>query len=450
MQPAPINIAQDNQQFQKRFRLINFMWGVVSFVSITFSSYATFVNHPGYLSDWHAPVIILLAIFTLSLYCVGLYSRLVFNRSENWPPPFRRAIIFWGSIYLCITILSLIDNNFTYAYFITLGLCFALFAARRLVVMAGATFLSFCLLQGLFFPPFTQNTFATLIGIGISFLSMSLFALWMQHLISERFERNLLLDQLTRANTELQEAQHRLAETAAQEQELAVLRERTRLAREMHDTVGHALVLISIKLEAAQRLRERDPERCERELEATKEIARDTMNELRASIANLRSPALDHEPASRALSRYAQDMAQRAGIQLSCDVDADVDALPERVEETLWRVGQEALANIEKHARARHVQLSICRHDGSILMTISDDGVGLPAELIRQSENGKEICASPSGHFGLSGMIERVESIHGHISIRPGQERGMTIEVELPLVEAPLSNLQQPDPLRRL
>ncbi len=450
MQPAPINIAQDNQQFQKRFRLINFMWVVVSFVSITFSSYATFVNHPDYLSDWHAPVIILLAVFTLSLYCVGLYSRLVFNRSDSWPPPFRRAIIFWGSIYLCITILSLIDNNFTYAYFITLGLCFALFAARRLIVMAGATFLSFCLLQGLFFPPFTQNTFATLIGIGISFLSMSLFALWMQHLISERFERIQLLDQLTRANTELQGAQHRLAETAAQEQELAVLRERTRLAREMHDTVGHALVLISIKLEAAQRLRERDPERCERELEATKEIARATMNELRASIANLRSPALEHEPASRALSHYAQDMAQRAGIPLSFDLDADVDALPERVEETLWRVGQEALANIEKHAHARHVQLSTSRRDGSILMAISDDGVGLPAELIRQSENGEAICASPAGHFGLSGMVERVESINGHISIRPGQERGTTIEVELPLVEAPLSNLQQPGPLRRL
>ena len=90
------------------------------------------------------------------------------------------------------------------------------------------------------------------------------------------------------------------------------LRERTRLAREMHDTVGHALVLISIKLEAARRLRERDPERCDRELEATGEIARATMNDLRASIANLRSPALEREPACRALSRYAREMAQRA------------------------------------------------------------------------------------------------------------------------------------------
>src|SRR5207245_10921098 len=114
-----------------------------------------------------------------------------------------------------------------------------------------------------------------------------------QQLIGERFERNKLFKQLTQANGELEEAHRQLAQSVIQEQELAVLRERTRLAREMHDTIGHALVLISVKLEAAQRLRERDPERCNDELESTKQIARETMTALRASIADLPSRPLD-------------------------------------------------------------------------------------------------------------------------------------------------------------
>src|SRR6202030_797045 len=167
--------------------------------------------------------------------------------------------------------------------------------------------------------------FGSLFGLGIAFFSFTAFAMLVQHLIGERYERNHLIQQLARVHSELEEAHRRLAESVAQEQELAVLRERTRLAREMHDTVGHALVLISIKLEAARRLRERDPQRCDRELEATGEIARATMNDLRASIANLRSPAFVREPASRALASYARDMAQRAGLRVTYDLHPDIE-----------------------------------------------------------------------------------------------------------------------------
>ncbi len=437
MEKTHIDIEQDNRRFQGTFRLVNLMWVVVSFLSITFASYSAFNANPNYLHDWHGPVIIALAVFTMTLYCFGLFSGLVFRSDKSWPPPFQRAIIFWSSIYLCVSLLSLFNVNFTYVYFVAMGLSFALFTARFLVALVAFIFLSFCFFQQFFIPPFTQDKLGNLFSIGISFLSLTLFCLWMQHLISERYERNKLLDQLTRANNELQAAQRRLEESAAQRQELAVLRERTRLAREMHDTVGHALVLISIKLEAAQRLRERDPQRCDRELEATKAIARGTMNELRASIADLRSPALEHEPACNAISRYAQDMAQRTGLHISLDVDRQIETLPEAVEETLWKVGQEALSNIEKHARAREAQLSITRLDGAIVMRIVDDGVGLPQDLYRQDAGGIVACASPQGHFGLSGMVERVENANGHITIRPGEPNGTAIEVQLPLVEAP-------------
>jgi signal transduction histidine kinase len=246
-----------------------------------------------------------------------------------------------------------------------------------------------------------------------------------------------LLQQLTRTNEELEAAHRRLAESAIQEQELAVLRERTRLAREMHDTLGHALVLVSVKLEAAQRLRERDPLRCDQELETTKEIVRSSMKELRASIANLRSPALEREPACRALSRYAREMAQRCDLHMAYDLHPDIEGLPEVVEDALWKVGQEALANIEKHAQARNVLLHISRQDGQIFLKIEDDGVGLPENLCRKKEDSISY-ESPSGHYGLSGILERVKNAQGRLSIHPGNTRGTIVEVMLPLVETPL------------
>ncbi len=305
MQDMQIDVARDNHRFLSRFKAMNFLWAGISLLSIVLSSYFAFSNHPGYVHDWHAPAIILLATLTLSLYFAAIFSSIIFKQGGNWPPPFRRAFIYWCCIAFSITLLSLIDANFTYSYFIALGLCFALFPSRIVLVISTATFFFFCLFQGIFFPPFTPDKLGIFGSIGITFLSMVLVSLWIQHLIAERYARNALFEQLSRANAELQEAHRLLAASAAQQQELAVLRERTRLAREMHDTLGHALVLISIKLEAAQRLREHNPERSDRELESTKEIARSTMNELRASIANLRSPALEREPARSAISRYA-------------------------------------------------------------------------------------------------------------------------------------------------
>lgn len=171
-----------------------------------------------------------------------------------------------------------------------------------------------------------------------------------QHLVRERFERNSLFEQLKQANGELEETHRQLAASVVQEQELAVLRERTRLAREMHDTIGHALVLISVKLEAAQRLLQRDTERSHHELESTKQIARETMTALRASIANLRTPTLEDVPINHALSRSVREFAQRTGLATHYTFQADIDLLPEAIEETLWKVSQEAFTNIEKHA----------------------------------------------------------------------------------------------------
>ena len=442
MQDVQTEIEQGNERFWRYFSRMNYLWTAISLVTLIIAAKSTFQAHPSYIHDWHLFAVVALSLVVLGIYVLALFSHSIFkNRQLDWPVPLFWSLPFWLGPYIGFMLLSLIDNSFSWGFFIVMGLSYALFASWRLIIAILIVFVTFDLFQGILAWPVSKIDFGGLFGLGIAFFSFTAFSMVVQRLIGERYERNQLLQQLAQTHSELEEAHRRLAESVVQEQELAVLRERTRLAREMHDTVGHALVLISIKLEAARRLRERDPQRCDSELEATAEVARATMNDLRASIANLRSPVLEREPASRALAAYAREMGQRADLQVTCDLGSDIEGLSAPVEEALWKVGQEALTNVEKHAHAQHVTLHISREDGSILMRIADDGVGLPPELLQCQKNEDHTHTSPQGHYGLSGMYERVGSIGGHLSLRSDAgfaSHGTTVEVELPLVEAPL------------
>src|SRR5689334_9596147 len=347
MQDVQSEIEQANERFWRYFSRMNYLWMTVSLITLIIAAKSTFQEHPAYLHDWHLFAIVVLSLVLMGIYCLALFNRVFFKSCAlQWPPSLSIALPFWCSLYAGFVLLSLIDNNFVWGFFIVFGMSFAMFASWRLISAVCVVFVTFIILAGILTLPISKIDFGALFGVGVSYFSFTAFAMLVQHLIGERYERNQLLQQLAQAHSELEEAHRRLAGSVAQEQELAVLRERTRLAREIHDTVGHALVLISIKLEAARRLRERDPQRCDAELEATAEVARATMNDLRASIADLRSPALEREPASRALAAYAREMAQRADLQVTCDLQPDIEGLSAPVEETLWKVGQEALANV--------------------------------------------------------------------------------------------------------
>lgn len=433
-------IERLDRNFLRFFLIFNLAWMGISTVSLIFSFIGAIADHPEYLHDWHGLVMFILALFVPTLFVVLMLvgRKNQGRRNWHWPPPLIFALPYWMSLYLVVTLLNLLDSSFVWSYFVVVGLTFSVFDRKAMLVMVAFIFLSYCYFLGVLTWPLTGDHLSTILGNGITFVSLTIICLTIQYLLGESHNRRALLEQLTQANTELGEAHRRIAENAAQEQELAVLRERTRLAREMHDTLGHALVLISVKLEAAQRLREHNPQRSDQELEATKEIVRTSMKDLRASIANLRSPALEREPACRALSRYAREMAQRNDLRVSYDLHPDIEGLPEPVEEALWKVGQEALANIEKHAQARNVLLHISRQDSQIFMKIEDDGVGMPMDLCQKHKENASSYASPEGHYGLNGMQERVKNMQGQFIIHPNNEHGTSIEVTLPLVEAPL------------
>ncbi len=235
---------------------------------------------------------------------------------------------------------------------------------------------------------------------------------------------------------ELQQTQQRLEAALVHEREAAALRERARMAREMHDGLGHALALVAVKIEVAQRLQAVDPARAAAELEATKGLVRDSMADLRASLADLRSPTLEADagPLGAALTAWAARTAAEGSFQLRCTVEPAADALPAPIQDALWRVAREALLNVVKHARAGTVELHVFCKGDAVYLSVVDDGVGIPH--LAEGQARLEVA----GHYGVRGMRERLAALGGSLSIRPGPNGGGTLvlaTVPLPPSTAP-------------
>ncbi len=232
---------------------------------------------------------------------------------------------------------------------------------------------------------------------------------------------------------ELREAHQQLRLSTAREVDLAALRERNRLAREMHDSLGHALVLIAIKIEAAQRLQAVDPYRAAMEWEGTKALVRATMRDLRSSLAGLRPPVLEEQPFSAALRDLAYDLGRRSAICAIVTIPDEADALSREMQETLYRVAQEALANVDKHAKAGRVTLTLDLRGDAALLEVVDDGIGL--ETAPRSE---------SGGYGVLGMRERVETLGGVLTVGPA-DAGTVLRARIPFEET--ARVRHPHPV---
>lgn len=241
------------------------------------------------------------------------------------------------------------------------------------------------------------------------------FMLYINNLTQTSQERGELVAELQAAQKELELAQQR-------EAELAVLRERERLARDLHDSLGHALVAISVQLEAIQRLYRVDPEAASAQVDETKALARSSMDTLRRSISGLRAPGLMDRALRPALQTLCVELGQRTGLEIGCQVDEGADALSPPLSEALWWVTQEALVNVEKHATAQVVQVSLQCQPQAVVLSVTDDGVGLSA--------GAE---SAPNRFGLRGMRERVEGLGGRL-ILSGDENGTVVQARLPVI----------------
>jgi PAS domain S-box-containing protein len=210
-------------------------------------------------------------------------------------------------------------------------------------------------------------------------------------------------------------------ELRRQEAEIAASQERAKLAQELHDSVTQALFSMTLTTRSAEMLLERDPACAGEKLTELRELATDALAEMRGLIFELRPGSLDRDGLVTALRKHAAAVQGRTGISVVVEA-TDVDRVAPDVEETLYRIAQEALHNVVKHARASEARI-VLDHDGTVLrMSITDDGVGFDPSSV------------PSGHLGLEGMRTRAERIGATVDVESRSGGGTRIEVLIPVV----------------
>jgi signal transduction histidine kinase len=222
--------------------------------------------------------------------------------------------------------------------------------------------------------------------------------------------------------TELEEAQRQLRAYAAESEELAVARERNRMAREIHDTLGHYLTILAVQLETALKMEELGDTRLHTELMKARRAAAECLAEVRSSVAALRPADLTTLSLPDALGRLVSEYdALDPTIKIALDVDGSTDGLDLEQRLALYRCAQEALTNVRKHANATRALLRLRVDDHTIEFLALDDGCG--------ASTGAE----PAPGFGLLGIRERIALLGGTSSMGPEQGKGWRVQVTLPL-----------------
>ena len=200
--------------------------------------------------------------------------------------------------------------------------------------------------------------------------------------------------------------------------------ERKALAREIHDQVIQDLLGFNYRLEEIESM---DASAAlQSDVASIRNGIRNVVSELRQICSDLRPPTIDHHGLSAAIDSLAHEWAERSNIQVHLEIDPALGRLPETIELSVFRIVQEGLSNIRKHAGARHVRLSVQRTpSASLLLRLEDDGQGLsiPTNLAALSVNK---------HFGIVGISERVALLGGTMNIESSQGNGMILQVEIP------------------
>jgi len=279
-----------------------------------------------------------------------------------------------------------------------------------------------------------------LTGLGIVCTILVGALAWLLTISKKNAALQTLIREREQAQRELQDAHDTLEQKVAQRsaqlqvemtarktaelQFKAVLAERTRLARDLHDTLEQTLTGIALQLDATAKLFARAPHESQRHLQLARTWLHQSQVGLRRSIWDLRSRELEQFDLPRALQQSAEQLAAGTDLRLEFSTTGERRALPEVVEENVLRIGQEAFTNVAKHAHATQVATELAFAPDALRLRIADDGVGFAPDAV-----------PPNGvpHFGLIGMTERAKRLGGRVVVDSAPGRGTVITVDVPL-----------------
>lgn len=356
-----------------------------------------------------------LAAASLAYLLVGIYGWRMWERGRSLGAArvyfavqlsLGAFIVYWGYGSAWLLLLPLASQSIELSRRGTLLVCLLLVTIIALPGLLPARLLASGLVQA---EGLAADTLLTCLEFTMSLVFVLLFS---EVVVRER-----------QARAELDEAHRRLGEYAVQAEDLATVQERNRLAREIHDSLGHHLTIVNVQLEAARTLLDSQPALAHDALDKAQSLTQEGLAEVRRSVAALRTSPLEARSLPEALASLV-DECRRAGIPTELAVTGNPRPLPPAAKQALFRAAQEGLTNVRKHAQADQAEVRLDYGDDAkgeaqqvVRLTVRDDGQG---------------ATDTSGGFGLLGLRERARLLGGRVQIRTAPGQGFTLSVEAP------------------
>ena len=262
------------------------------------------------------------------------------------------------------------------------------------------------------------------------------FLLMLRGFIVQKLRTEHLLRQLKQSNAELEQTHLQLQHYTQEVEELTIVRERTRLAREIHDTLGHYLALLNIQLGTMSKLYTRNPADLGVEIAEARQLARQAIHEVRNAVAALRPTSIATLSLPGALAQLGSEFAKsNKEIQLTLDLEELLPVISQDVQMAFYRAAQEALTNALKHAHANKVLLRL-RYENSLLeLVVLDNGTG-------GTNDGEPYTSG----FGLTGLHERFDALGGQVTHGLSESGGYRFTAQL--LVTPTSLAKEPGGVR--
>ncbi len=362
-------------------------------VAIAAFSLATLATRPQMWIDGHVPP------YVLGVLVFTYLARWTVRHGEAQPRKALFALAAQGALVCGLTVLSGYYFVTPMLAFIIVSVAQACFSQRAAISFDAILLGAIALTYSVGVQPLAGLQLA--LGLGAGFAFMIVFT---RLALSERYAR----EQLERANRQL-------ADYASQVEQLAMMRERNRLAREVHDTLGHYLTVMNVQLEVVDKLIDSNPARAKEAARKARGLAAEGLGEVRRSMAALRPSPLEDRPFVEAL-RSLIEANREAGLIVTFEQNGTPCSFSPEIEIMLYRAAQEALTNIRKHAHASAASISLSYAPAAVNLRVRDNGVG---------RKGTQ------DNVGLSALRERVAALDGTVAAENHPEGGFLPEATL-------------------
>jgi signal transduction histidine kinase len=368
-----------------------------------------------------------LLIMTCAIIALFALDRLEY-RLYGEETPRRAAIVLFLARVLVYEVVAATDY-YQYSPMLTLFLpllgtwYFGSLVGSGVAILA---YVDYAIHQAVNTPGYLSNPATT--GFNIIFVIALVFTLTLAHvLVREKASRTRsehLLAELGEAHQQLEEAHRQLRIYAEQVEELATTKERNRLARDIHDSLGHFLTIINVQLEKALLFRERDQQEAEQAVRDAKRLASEALQEVRRAVSTLR--AMEERFTFIPAITELVERVQSSQLELSFQMRGSEEGYSRQALMSLFRAAQEGLTNIQKYAAASSAQLEIEFGEAAATLCLTDNGRGFEPGTLADLRPGRQ------GSYGLQGVRERLELIGGSLQIRSSPGEGTCLCATVP------------------